>query len=133
MIDATPEAARAESPLVLVVDDNAVNQKVAVGMLTRLGYRADVAAGGAAAVEAVGRSRYDAVLMDCEMPVIDGFAATREIRQQESAYRRTPLIAMTAAAMIGDRERCLAAGMDDYVPKPIRIDELAQVLARWTV
>ena len=118
---------------VLVVDDNAVNQKVAVAMLAKLGYDADVVAGGADAVAAVQRTGYSAVLMDCEMPVMDGFAATEEIRRRESGDGRIPIIAMTAAAMVGDRERCLAAGMDDYVPKPVRIEELAQALERWVV
>ena len=118
-------------PLVLVVDDNPVNQKVAVAMLAKIGYRADVVADGADAIEAVTRTRYGAVLMDCQMPHIDGFAATEEIRRRESSEARTPIIAMTAAAMAGDKERCLAVGMDDYVAKPFRIEELALALARW--
>jgi two-component system sensor histidine kinase/response regulator len=118
-------------PLVLVADDNAVNQKVAVAMLSRLGYRADVVANGAEAVEAVSRIHYGAVLMDCQMPEMDGFEATEEIRRREQGERRLPIIAMTAAAMQGDQERCLAVGMDDYVSKPTRPDDLRAVLARW--
>ncbi|HUP87527.1 MAG TPA: response regulator [Acidimicrobiales bacterium] len=115
----------------LVADDNAVNQKVAVMMLGKLGYSADVVANGAEAVEAICRTRYHAVLMDCQMPEMDGYQATAAIRGQEDATRRVPIIAMTAGVMKGDAERCLAVGMDDYVPKPIRADVLADVLRRW--
>ena len=136
---------------VLVVEDNIVNQKVAVKLLEREGYRVDVVANGREAVEAIAHIPYTLVFMDCQMPEMDGYAATRAIREweakagprtedlgpssgaQPSAIRpsRLPIIAMTANALHGDRERCLEAGMDDYVAKPVRRKDLAAVLARW--
>jgi two-component system sensor histidine kinase/response regulator len=116
---------------VLVVEDNIANLKVAVRMVEKLGYRADVAANGVEAVRALGEVRYDAVLMDCHMPEMDGFDATRAIRRNESDGHHTPVIAMTASALSGDRERCLAAGMDDYISKPIKLHIIAAVLERW--
>lgn len=116
---------------VLLAEDNAANRKLAVAMLDRLGYATDTAANGVEAVEAWGRSTYDAVLMDCRMPQMDGFGATEEIRRREASSTRTPIIAMTADAMEGDRQRCLDAGMDDYVSKPVRLESLAAVLERW--
>jgi PAS domain S-box-containing protein len=115
----------------LVGEDNEVNQKVAVRLLEKLGYRVELADNGHEVVEACRRSRYDAVLMDGQMPGMDGFEATRLIREQEGEERRTPIIAMTASAMKGDRERCLEAGMDDYVSKPVTPEALEAVLKRW--
>ena len=125
------DAAPSERGAVLIVEDNEMNQLVASKMLTRLGYLFDIAANGIEAVAAVQNRRYDAVLMDCQMPEMDGYEATVEIRRLESDGRRVPIIAMTAAAMEGDRERCLEAGMDDYITKPVRSDAVAAVLERW--
>jgi CheY-like chemotaxis protein/HPt (histidine-containing phosphotransfer) domain-containing protein len=117
---------------VLVAEDNQVNQKVAVRMLERLGYRADVAANGLEVLEALSRIRYAAILMDVQMPEMDGYEATMQIRRREEGQgRRIPIIAMTVNAMQGDREKALEAGMDDYVPKPVKREELAAVLERW--
>ena len=115
----------------LVVEDNAINQAVAKGMLARLSYGCDVAGNGIEALEALERQTYQAVLMDCQMPEMDGFEATAEIRRRQRAMSHVPIIAMTAGALVEDRERCLAAGMDDYLPKPIRVSELERGLSRW--
>ncbi|TME72070.1 MAG: response regulator [Chloroflexi bacterium] len=116
---------------ILVVDDNAANQKVAMRMVERLGYRGDVASTGADAVTMLGRGHYDAVLMDCQMPELDGFDASRQIRHNERGGRHVPIIAMTADAGSTERERCLAAGMDDYISKPVKLHVVAAVLERW--
>jgi signal transduction histidine kinase/DNA-binding response OmpR family regulator/putative methionine-R-sulfoxide reductase with GAF domain len=116
---------------VLVAEDNPVNQRVAVRMLARLGLGADVAADGREAVQSFSRQPYALVLMDCQMPELDGFQATARIRASERPDQHTPIIAMTASAMRGDRERCLAAGMDDYISKPVRIDDLRITVERW--
>ncbi|WP_295449221.1 response regulator [uncultured Thiodictyon sp.] len=118
---------------ILLAEDNLVNQKVACGMLRKLGLTVEVADHGAAALELIAQRSYDAVLMDVQMPVMDGFAATRELRsrEQHSGGPRLPVIAMTANAMSGDRDLCLAAGMDDYIPKPVRLAELHRVLDHW--
>ncbi|MEA2900441.1 MAG: two-component system, sensor histidine kinase and response regulator [Actinomycetota bacterium] len=116
---------------VLVVDDNANNQLVALGILRLLGYRAEVAANGYEALAAIDRADYDAILMDCQMPEMDGFTATAEIRRRQGPGRRTPVIAMTAGASDADRERCLAAGMDAFLSKPVRPGDVGAALAHW--
>jgi signal transduction histidine kinase/DNA-binding response OmpR family regulator len=117
---------------VLVAEDNPVNQKVAVLQLRRLGCCADAVANGHEALAALARRPYDVVLMDCQMPELDGFEATRLIREGSSASSRIPIIALTANALNGDRERCLAIGMNDYLSKPFTLEGLAGVLQRWT-
>jgi two-component system, sensor histidine kinase and response regulator len=125
------EASAAYRGRVLVVDDNPVNQRVALCMLEKMGHMVDVADNGIGAVAAVVRVQYDAVLMDCQMPEMDGFEATREIRRREGADRHTPIIAMTAGAMTGDQEKCLAAGMDAYLSKPVTAESLAAMVSSW--
>ncbi|MBL8036346.1 MAG: PAS domain S-box protein [Nitrospira sp.] len=139
---------------ILLAEDNVINQKVAVRLFQRLGYRIDVVANGREVVEALSRIRYDVIFMDCQMPEMDGFEATRLVREREAAeigssgevrvsgaiaetrnqkpvtFRRVPIVALTANAMQGDREQCLAAGMDDYLSKPISVEALATVLER---
>jgi signal transduction histidine kinase/DNA-binding response OmpR family regulator/HPt (histidine-containing phosphotransfer) domain-containing protein len=126
-------AARAAGPTLLLVEDNPVNREVAVGMLESLGCIIDTADNGWLALQAMNTATYDAVLMDCQMPVMDGLAATGEIRRREQASgaARVPIIALTANAMEGDRERCLDAGMDDFLSKPFTQQQLAMLLRRW--
>jgi signal transduction histidine kinase/DNA-binding response OmpR family regulator len=118
-------------PRILIAEDNAVNQKVAVRMLERLGLRADVAANGREAVAMCRMLPYDLIFMDCQMPEMDGYEATREIRASEAPGRHVGIIAMTAEAMVGAREECLAAGMDDYIAKPVKMDSLLEAVRRF--
>jgi CheY-like chemotaxis protein len=115
---------------ILLAEDNLVNQKVALLILQKMGYRADVAANGIEVLDALDRQRYDVILMDVQMPELDGLEATRALRARAPADRQPRIIAMTAEAMQGDREMCLAAGMDDYVSKPVRVEELVRALAQ---
>jgi len=115
---------------ILLVDDNPLNKSVAQLILKRLGYQADAAASGKEAIAALDRKRYDLVLMDVQMPDMDGFQATAEIRRREGPTRHTPIVALTAHALAGDRERCLAGGMDDYLTKPVRGPQLTAMIAR---
>jgi CheY-like chemotaxis protein len=119
----------AKHPLrILLAEDNQVNQKLALRLLEQMGYRADVASNGVEAVESIERQLYDVILMDIQMPEMDGLDATRNIRKL-SEVAQPHIIAMTANAMEGDREMCLAAGMDDYISKPIRVPDLIRALS----
>jgi CheY-like chemotaxis protein len=113
---------------ILLAEDNVVNQKLALRLLQQMGYRADVAGNGVEAIECIQRQTYDVVLMDVQMPEMDGLEASRRITARWKAGERPRIVAMTANAMQGDREECLAAGMDDYVTKPIRVDALVHAL-----
>jgi CheY-like chemotaxis protein/HPt (histidine-containing phosphotransfer) domain-containing protein len=117
---------------ILLVEDNRINQEVARELLGILGAEVRVASNGREALEAARQADFDLILMDCQMPEMDGYEATRVLRRAESnGDRRTPIVAMTAHAMEGDREQCLAAGMDDYLPKPFRVQQLQHILDRW--
>jgi CheY-like chemotaxis protein len=129
---AEPEAVDARSHgVVLVVDDSEVNQLVAMGMLSYLGYTAEIAEDGRQALALLEHRQFDAILMDVQMPVMDGYEATQEIRRLEVGGRRTPIIAMTASVTDGERQRCKAAGMDDYLGKPMDRKDVLAVLERW--
>jgi CheY-like chemotaxis protein len=124
--------AAARDALVLLVEDNAINRRVGQKMLEKLGYGVRCVGNGAEAIEVVGSHRYDLVLMDCQMPKMDGFEATMAIRAREDPNgRRTPIIALTASAMESDRAKCLQAGMDDFMSKPIKREDLAEIIDKW--
>lgn len=120
-----------EAHELLLVEDNAMNQKVAVYQLNAMGYAVDIAANGAQALEKLAQRKYALILMDCQMPVLDGYETTRRIRRLEGELANTPIIAMTANAMAGDREQCLEAGMDDYLTKPLLRSQLAAMLEHY--
>ena len=128
---ARPQETPGNRGQILVVEDNSVNQMVAVGILAELGFTPEVVNDGVEALEATATNRYEAVLMDCHMPRMDGYEATAQIRTQEGTERHTPIIAMSAGALQGDRERCLEAGMDDYLAKPVTPDDVEAALSRW--
>ena len=117
---------------ILIAEDNPVNQKVAATLLKKAGYRVDIADNGRIAVELSGNQKFDLILMDIQMPEMDGFEATKSIREREGDGKHTVIVAMTAHAMKGDRERCLEGGMDDYISKPINPEELLRVIKKWT-
>ena len=123
------DLARKHPLRILLAEDNAVNQKLALRILQQMGYRADVASNGVEAVESIQRQTYDVILMDVQMPDMDGLDATREIRKLTNIIQPR-IVAMTANALEGDREMCLAAGMNDYISKPIRVNELVDALLR---
>jgi CheY-like chemotaxis protein len=116
---------------VLVAEDNLVNQRLAVAIHKKLSCVVDLAVNGRQALELLDRTNYDIVFMDCQMPELDGYEATRELRRRESGGQHVPIVAMTAHAMPGDREKCLESGMDDYLAKPIKLQEIEAALARW--
>jgi len=115
--------------LVLLAEDNPVNQKVAVHLLRKLGCEVDVASNGMEALARWNERPYDAIFMDCQMPGLDGYQATRQIRAAGRRGREIPIIAITASSMVGDRERCLAAGMTDYISKPLDPRDLRRILS----
>jgi CheY-like chemotaxis protein len=123
-----PEMAKRHPLRILLAEDNVVNQKLALRILQQMGYRADLASNGIEAIESVERQTYDVVLMDVQMPEMDGLEATRQIAAKWPRAKRPRIVAMTANAMQGDREMCIAAGMDDYLTKPIRVDQLVETL-----
>jgi signal transduction histidine kinase len=129
---ATPRGtAPANAPAILIVEDNETNALILTHMLKLLGYRSDTVSNGADALEAAARETYSTILMDCQMPIMDGFTTTRRLRSRFAGDPRIPIVAITATATTEDQERCLAAGMDDYLPKPIIMDRLGAVLTRW--
>ena len=129
---AAPRAAERRSGRILIAEDNSVNQAVARRMVEKAGFEAVIANNGVEALAAVGRGEFLLVLMDCQMPEMDGYAATAELRRREvGTGRRLPVIAVTASAVEGERERCLATGMDDYITKPVRAAVFEELIARW--
>jgi CheY-like chemotaxis protein/HPt (histidine-containing phosphotransfer) domain-containing protein len=130
--DADRRAGDASSGRILVAEDNAVNQRVTARILEKHGYRVDLVANGQEAVEAEARTAYDLLVIDCQMPVLDGYSATRAIRAREVGDRRLPIIALTAAVLAGEEERCFAAGMDAYLTKPVQAPDLVAAVRYWT-
>jgi two-component system sensor histidine kinase/response regulator len=124
-------AGQGPSGYILLAEDHPVNQRVGTAMLETLGFEVDVVADGAEAVKAAALSPYEAILMDCQLPVQDGYQATRQIRRLQAGSRRTPIIAVTGSATEADQQRCLAADMDDYLTKPLGLKALRAMLARW--
>ncbi|MBI3684416.1 MAG: response regulator [Acidobacteria bacterium] len=122
--------AKRGAPSVLLAEDNLINQRIALRLLQKCGLEADVVNNGREALEALDRTSYDLILMDCQMPEMDGFEATAEIRRREGGLRRTLICALTANAMVGDREKCIAAGMDDYISKPVALTDLQAAIQR---
>ena len=123
---------RVQNIRILLVEDNPINQKTVVAMLNKAGYSADIAINGCIAIEELEKKDYDIVFMDIQMPGMDGFEVTREIRLKEGTEKHSTIIAMTAHAMSGDRERCINAGMDDYISKPIDPQKLLDKISQWS-
>jgi CheY-like chemotaxis protein len=115
----------------LLVEDDPVNQQVALRMIQRLGFQARMVANGRQALEKLAHTSFDIILMDCQMPEMDGYTATREIRRREGSAHHTTIVGLTAHALNGDREECLKSGMDDYVSKPVSLEDLAAILEKW--
>ena len=114
-----------------MVEDAPTNQRLMMRILNQMGYQVDAVSNGQQALDQLATQPYDLVLMDCQMPVLDGYEATRRLRQREDGRRHTVVIGVTASAMVGDREKCLAVGMDDYLSKPIRLEPLRTLLEHW--
>ena len=128
----TPNTQQLANLKILVAEDNSINQSVILSQLEMLGYQAKCVSNGLEALELLTRQDYDLILMDCQMPVMDGYTATQELRLREDNKRHSVVIALTANAMLEDRQKCLAAGMDDYLSKPLEQEDLAKVIQRWT-
>ncbi len=126
-----PENKANKNVKILLVEDTPVNRKVFLSQLKQIGFTADYVENGQAALDRLAEQSYDLIFMDCQMPILDGYEATRLLREREGENAHTVVVAVTASAMAGDREKCLAAGMDDYLTKPVRTAEIAQVLAKW--
>ncbi len=126
-----PENKANKNVKILLVEDTPVNRKVFLSQLKQIGFTADYVENGQAALDRLAEESYDLIFMDCQMPILDGYEATRLLREREGENAHTVVVALTASAMAGDREKCLAAGMDDYLTKPVRTAEIAQVLAKW--
>jgi CheY-like chemotaxis protein len=128
-LDASPGSSQTVPPRILMAEDNAINQRVGMLILERAGFSIDVAADGVETLDAHRKQPYDLILMDCQMPIMDGFEASREIRKLP--LPQPAIIAVTANALVGERERCLRAGMDDYLSKPFQAEQLVAVVAKW--
>lgn len=120
------------SPKILIVEDNDMNRKIVVSMLKTHGFSCDVAENGREAVNAIRKTNYDIVFMDCQMPIMDGYESTSKVREEEGSKRHTNIVALTANAMKGDREKCIAAGMDDYMSKPIDFDQMLMFIHKYS-
>jgi CheY-like chemotaxis protein len=119
-------------PALLLAEDNIFNQKVAATMLKKLGFEVEVAQNGKEVLDKIAAAEYCLIFMDCEMPVLDGYAATKEIRKlEQSSGKHIPVIAMTAHNSDEDRQRCADVGMDDYITKPFKVDTLKEIIAKW--
>jgi CheY-like chemotaxis protein len=129
--DSLPLKADLRRQRILVAEDNDINRKVALHILGKFGYTVHAADNGKEVLARLSQERYDLILMDIQMPELDGFETTRVIRESSRSYRRIPIIAMTANAIIGDEDKCLAAGMDDYISKPINVDIVRDKVALW--
>ncbi len=116
---------------ILLVEDNVVSRKAALGILAKIGFSADAAYNGLEALEVLESTRYDIILMDCKMPGMDGYTATRKIRKMDSLNRNAPVIAMTAYGVEGERDKCIEAGMDDYIAKPVNTRTLSDMISKW--
>lgn len=131
--DEPPELVRKSHSRILIVEDNPVNQELTTLQLRKLGFEPDVSANGLEALEAVDNQTYSLIFMDCQMPEMDGFTATKEIRKRERNVKHVPIIGLTANAMEGDRKKCLSAGMDDYLSKPVKIEKLTKMIQKWDI
>jgi signal transduction histidine kinase/DNA-binding response OmpR family regulator len=128
-----PVIRKGQGMKILLAEDNEVNQKVLLKQLAQLGYRADLVENGAQVLEAMNKKEYQVVFMDCQMPIQDGYEVTAQVRKKENGHKHTTIIAMTANALVGDREKCLEAGMDDYMSKPVKLKDLESMLNRWGI